>query len=270
MTVAVDANIKTTLPPRKRARTQEEKEQRRVERILRNRRAAHASREKKRRHVEFLEAYVLSLETNLSTLSQNYNKVRNLLEPSKVSLLNLPQLEDLSSLKNQIHLNMSLSSGSRKASAILDELNNEKENDLDLEEDMNASTASSEVNVKAEQSEPSLKLEETEATQEDRDDGEPPSKKFLSTSSAEYFNYLLPVSMNSPVNSPLDLTLKKNEDNNEISSSASSSSAPNTPEQAYSDLHVPFKSSLLDSATSGIDLMAQNSAAILSPQAIGV
>ena len=41
------ATFKSTLPPRKRAKTQEEKEQRKIERILRNRRAAHASREKK-------------------------------------------------------------------------------------------------------------------------------------------------------------------------------------------------------------------------------
>ncbi|CAN6648014.1 hypothetical protein TRVA0_022S02212 [Trichomonascus vanleenenianus] len=43
------------LPPRKRAKTNAEKEQRRVERIMRNRQAAHASREKKRKHVENLE-----------------------------------------------------------------------------------------------------------------------------------------------------------------------------------------------------------------------
>ncbi|GAV27857.1 hypothetical protein PMKS-001325 [Pichia membranifaciens] len=66
------------LPPRKRARTEAEKEQRRVERIIRNRKAAHASREKKRRHVEQLESYVkvlelhlnLSLEANRSLLSK--------------------------------------------------------------------------------------------------------------------------------------------------------------------------------------------------------
>ncbi|SGZ56279.1 CIC11C00000000665 [Sungouiella intermedia] len=47
MTVSVDPNFKSSLPPRKRAKTEEEKEQRRVERILRNRRAAHASRERR-------------------------------------------------------------------------------------------------------------------------------------------------------------------------------------------------------------------------------
>lgn len=53
--------FRATLPPRKRARTKEEKEQRRVERILRNRRAAHLSREKKKRYIEFLENGVSDL-----------------------------------------------------------------------------------------------------------------------------------------------------------------------------------------------------------------
>lgn len=47
---------KTNLPPRKRAKTEDEKEQRRVERVLRNRRAAQSSRERKRQEVEALEA----------------------------------------------------------------------------------------------------------------------------------------------------------------------------------------------------------------------
>lgn len=63
-------NFKTCLPPRKRAKTKEEKEQRRIERILRNRKAAHASREKKRKHVEFLESYVVDLETQMNMVKQ--------------------------------------------------------------------------------------------------------------------------------------------------------------------------------------------------------
>ncbi|KAK9476210.1 hypothetical protein V1514DRAFT_337635 [Lipomyces japonicus] len=43
------------LPPRKRAKTAVEKEQRRVQRILRNRQAAQSSREKKRKQMEELE-----------------------------------------------------------------------------------------------------------------------------------------------------------------------------------------------------------------------
>ncbi|GMM35190.1 hypothetical protein DASC09_025150 [Saccharomycopsis crataegensis] len=51
----------STLPPRKRARTKEEKEQRRIERILRNRRAAHLSREKKKKYIELLENGIIGL-----------------------------------------------------------------------------------------------------------------------------------------------------------------------------------------------------------------
>lgn len=53
---------KTNLPPRKRAKTEDEKEQRRVERVLRNRRAAQSSRERKRQEVEALEAEKTAVE----------------------------------------------------------------------------------------------------------------------------------------------------------------------------------------------------------------
>ncbi|KYK58777.1 Transcriptional activator hac1 [Drechmeria coniospora] len=56
---------KTNLPPRKRAKTDDEKEQRRVERVLRNRRAAQSSRERKRLEVEALEKRNKELETLL-------------------------------------------------------------------------------------------------------------------------------------------------------------------------------------------------------------
>lgn len=68
----------TPLPPRKRAKTQEEKEQRRMERIMRNRQAAHASREKKRKHLESLELRCTDLErenSHLSDLLTNYDQV---------------------------------------------------------------------------------------------------------------------------------------------------------------------------------------------------
>ncbi|QPG93539.1 hypothetical protein C2857_000584 [Epichloe festucae Fl1] len=56
---------KTNLPPRKRAKTDDEKEQRRVERVLRNRRAAQSSRERKRLEVEALEIRNKELEAML-------------------------------------------------------------------------------------------------------------------------------------------------------------------------------------------------------------
>jgi len=66
---------KTNLPPRKRAKTEDEKEQRRVERVLRNRRAAQSSRERKRLEVEALERRNKELESAL----QNVTKANQLL-----------------------------------------------------------------------------------------------------------------------------------------------------------------------------------------------
>ncbi|KJZ77682.1 hypothetical protein HIM_02859 [Hirsutella minnesotensis 3608] len=65
---------KTNLPPRKRAKTEDEKEQRRVERVLRNRRAAQSSRERKRLEVEALEKRNKELE-NLLLSAQKTNLV---------------------------------------------------------------------------------------------------------------------------------------------------------------------------------------------------
>ncbi|CCC08668.1 unnamed protein product [Sordaria macrospora k-hell] len=61
---------KTNLPPRKRAKTEDEKEQRRVERVLRNRRAAQSSRERKRLEVEGLEKRNKELEALLMQAQQ--------------------------------------------------------------------------------------------------------------------------------------------------------------------------------------------------------
>lgn len=56
---------KTNLPPRKRAKTEDEKEQRRIERVKRNRLAAHNSRERKRQEVEQLQSEKDKLEADL-------------------------------------------------------------------------------------------------------------------------------------------------------------------------------------------------------------
>ncbi|RGP64728.1 transcriptional activator hac1 [Fusarium longipes] len=61
---------KTNLPPRKRAKTEDEKEQRRVERVLRNRRAAQSSRERKRQEVEALEKRNQELEQAVMAAEQ--------------------------------------------------------------------------------------------------------------------------------------------------------------------------------------------------------
>jgi transcriptional activator HAC1 len=59
---------KTNLPPRKRAKTADEKEQRRIERVKRNRLAAHNSRERKRAEVEALQLQKDELEARLKVM----------------------------------------------------------------------------------------------------------------------------------------------------------------------------------------------------------
>ncbi|KAF2965041.1 hypothetical protein GQX73_g8544 [Xylaria multiplex] len=73
---------KTNLPPRKRAKTEDEKEQRRVERVLRNRRAAQSSRERKRQEVEALEQRNAALESAL--LNQQKQNLALMEELSKL------------------------------------------------------------------------------------------------------------------------------------------------------------------------------------------
>ena len=62
---------KTNLPPRKRAKTEDEKEQRRIERVKRNRLAAHNSRERKRHEVELLQVEKDELEQRLRSSEQD-------------------------------------------------------------------------------------------------------------------------------------------------------------------------------------------------------
>ncbi|KAJ3529788.1 hypothetical protein NM208_g4291 [Fusarium decemcellulare] len=57
---------RTSIPPRQRAKTEEEKEQRNVERVLRNRRSAHNSRERRRLQFESLQQKIIELESQLS------------------------------------------------------------------------------------------------------------------------------------------------------------------------------------------------------------
>ncbi|RGP58829.1 transcriptional activator hac1 [Fusarium sporotrichioides] len=71
---------KTNLPPRKRAKTEDEKEQRRVERVLRNRRAAQSSRERKRQEVEALEKRNQELEQAVRAAEQANAKLMMELE----------------------------------------------------------------------------------------------------------------------------------------------------------------------------------------------
>lgn len=68
---------KTNLPPRKRAKTEDEKEQRRIERVLRNRQAAQSSRERKRQEVEKLEGEKMSIEEQNKMLKERLMTVEH-------------------------------------------------------------------------------------------------------------------------------------------------------------------------------------------------
>lgn len=65
---------KTSLPPRKRAKTEDEKEQRRIERVLRNRRAAQSSRERKRKESELLAVENDALQGKYQALQAQYDQ----------------------------------------------------------------------------------------------------------------------------------------------------------------------------------------------------
>lgn len=220
-------NFKSSLPPRKRAKTKEEKEQRRVERILRNRRAAHASREKKRKHVEYLELYVLQLEENLAALAGNFDSVSALLSAEQRGLVSLTPLKDVSDLKEQIHANLNSSVG-------VSGVKNDDDDDL---EDDDESPKRRKLSHSESPCEPELAKEPVFVKKEPHDDSE-----LLSVANNDvFFNYLSPISINSPINSPIDLTLKKSEDD--------------LPHLSLDDTD--------DSINKGYDLMGQNSEVIL-------
>ncbi len=67
---------KTALPPRKRAKTEDEKEQRRIERVKRNRLAAHNSRERKRQEYEVLQAEKDQMEADLKSYQQKMAQMK--------------------------------------------------------------------------------------------------------------------------------------------------------------------------------------------------
>ena len=80
---------KTTLPPRKRAKTDDEKEQRRIERIKRNRAAAHNSRERKRQETDTLAVALAKAEAQLAAYRQLHGPL-----PSSVILPDIRLIDD--------------------------------------------------------------------------------------------------------------------------------------------------------------------------------
>lgn len=77
------------LPPRKRAKTEEEKEQRKHERVMRNRKAAHASREKKRRYIEHLESHIKMLTDNVLKYKHNQDVLKQSLLSNGITVKGL-------------------------------------------------------------------------------------------------------------------------------------------------------------------------------------
>ncbi|KAF2133166.1 hypothetical protein P153DRAFT_282681 [Dothidotthia symphoricarpi CBS 119687] len=71
---------KTALPPRKRAKTDDEKEQRRIERVKRNRLAAHNSRERKRQEYELLQEEKDKMDADLQYCKQQLAQMKAELE----------------------------------------------------------------------------------------------------------------------------------------------------------------------------------------------
>ncbi|CCH60751.1 hypothetical protein TBLA_0D02470 [Henningerozyma blattae CBS 6284] len=96
--VVIPPDFKFTLPPRKRARTKEEKEQRRIERVLRNRKAAYASREKKRRYIKFLEKRSKIMENIMGKLE---NRLETIFKDDKTGLTLVSDYRDCLKLEKE-------------------------------------------------------------------------------------------------------------------------------------------------------------------------
>lgn len=177
----IAATPSTTLPPRKRAKTQAEKEQRRVERILRNRRAAHASREKKRKHVEFLEAYTVDLEHNISVLQQDLLEALALLpRHTRAQFVESP-LRNTTELRDKIHSNM------------------QSQPDRDDEDDDQSDAPSSD--------QPEINLSFTSHQRKRLRKQEPTSSSSFGQPQQDPYNYLSPVSMILSSTSPEETSL---------------------------------------------------------------
>lgn len=93
----------TNLPPRKRAKTEAEKEQRRIERVLRNRAAAQSSRERKRKEVEALEDVKNDLAKNNEALKAENAHLKALVDQVQNHQRQLR--EEIQSLRAQLEGN---------------------------------------------------------------------------------------------------------------------------------------------------------------------
>lgn len=152
-------NFKSSLPPRKRARTDEEKEQRRIERILRNRRAAHQSREKKRRYVETLETYIEKLLVTIDDYKHNNGILVSNLENKNV----LKQLKPIAVLEEYNDFKFEMKN--QKCPKSNSKSNKKSRDESDIEEDIEdqideLDNTQSDYNQNVPEETPSYKIEQ--------------------------------------------------------------------------------------------------------------
>ena len=95
--ILLSIHITYTNRNRKRAKTEDEKEQRRIERVLRNRQAAQSSRERKRQEVEKLEGEKSFIETQNDRLKERLLQVEH--EKFKLQQENTKLAAELAALK---------------------------------------------------------------------------------------------------------------------------------------------------------------------------
>lgn len=182
------------LPPRKRAKTKDEKEQRRIERIMRNRQAAHASREKKRRHVEDLEKKCVSLSTENEQLQGQVQQLKT----------NFTEVSDHSSfLRNKINELVSIIEAAKKSGTVSSLETSQFLQDVDLKLTTTITpVVSTAVSTRSESfSAPSLDHSDSDTSSENGSMAIPS----LSSSVA-----------NSPSTSPLDIMIKAEEENDSV------------------------------------------------------
>ncbi|EGV66224.1 hypothetical protein CANTEDRAFT_112767 [Yamadazyma tenuis ATCC 10573] len=205
----MDMDIKTTLPPRKRAKTEEEKEQRRIERILRNRRAAHQSREKKRKYVEYLEGYISRLTSNLDNYHHNQEFLLSKINSSGSDMSSIrSNLKKIDNLVEYQDFKFQPSSTVRRSSI------GDYSADLDSNENgADASANNDDVSPDSYNNEEDSFPVPVEKSTQPADDSVVDSSDF-SPDEADFNllinpvdNYLSPVSIDSPANSPIDLSL---------------------------------------------------------------
>lgn len=118
---------------RKRAKTEDEKEQRRIERVLRNRQAAQSSRERKRQEVEKLEGEKSAIEAQNDMLKERLMAVEH--EKFKLQQRNQQMAAELAALRSGSSTRASLAPSPNLAA---DLINNQKAIKQEIEDSLYA------------------------------------------------------------------------------------------------------------------------------------